>query len=126
MITMIEKLIIPGSYKMPNVILDPEAGIFEISGNSIPENAAKSYEPVYCWIDQNIDEIEGNISFIFKINHMNSSSVRAIFKLITHLDHQYLKGKQIEIQWYYDVEDDRDMGNIYASSTKIPFQFLKK
>ena len=41
-----DKISIEGTPKTPGIKLDPEAGIIEISGRSIPENSIEFYKPV--------------------------------------------------------------------------------
>ncbi|HQK37835.1 MAG TPA: SiaC family regulatory phosphoprotein, partial [Bacteroidales bacterium] len=49
---MMEPLIITGTDEIPTVILDKEKNLFEISGQSIPEEAISFYSPVIDWFEE--------------------------------------------------------------------------
>ena len=45
-----EALIIKEDEGTPKIILDKDKNIFEISGNSLPEDIIAFYSPVFSWI----------------------------------------------------------------------------
>ena len=47
-----EVIKIKGSDDTPNVILDAENGMMQISGRSLPEDVAAFYEPILDWFDE--------------------------------------------------------------------------
>jgi len=47
-----ESLKIEATDKTPRIILDPYNDIFEISGNSRPENVSEFYFPVINWLNE--------------------------------------------------------------------------
>ena len=46
-----EPIIVEGTPKTPAVKFDAEAGILEIKGRSIPENAIEFYRPLVDWLE---------------------------------------------------------------------------
>jgi hypothetical protein len=55
--TEFKSLVIEGTPKTPQIELDPFTGDFIFSGKSIPENAAKVYEPVLKWVSEYIQPL---------------------------------------------------------------------
>ena len=47
-----ETIKILGTDDTPNVILDANNEIFEISGRSLPEDVSAFYEPILSWLDE--------------------------------------------------------------------------
>lgn len=122
-----EKLHIQSTDNEPEILLDPENNIFEISGNSLPENVNKTYIPVLNWLDTNLPKATGAIKFDFKIDYLNSSSGKFFYDIIKKLNH-YHQNESITLQvnWFYHFEDD-DMeaeGLDYKKIAVFPFKMI--
>jgi hypothetical protein len=121
-----EPLKIERTKTTPSVILDREKGIFEISGNSLPENAMGFYQPVVDWCNDYLTNANPSTEFNFKLDYFNTASSKILFELIKLHKSLLDSGKSIQINWYYH-EEDEDMleaGQDYADLTKLPFEFL--
>ena len=113
-----------GTDDMPNVTLDIENNIFEISGRSMPEDVASFYQPILDWIDNELRKYNGKIVFVFKMNYFNTASSKLLLDIMIRLEEMFSEGKDIVIYWYYD-EDDEDMmeaGEEYAEIVEVPFE----
>ena len=55
-----QSLIIEETPKTPQIELNPLTGDFIFSGRSIPENAAKVYEPILNWVTEYISTCQAN------------------------------------------------------------------
>ena len=119
-------LIIDKTTKTPQVIFDPSNNIFEISGRSLPENVVKTYEPVLQWIDKNLGKISKDIVFNFRVDYLNSASAKMISLILTKLEEFYKSGINIEVKWFYNLDDDdiQSEGEIYAKLKKIPIELI--
>ena len=109
----------------PSVILDSEKGIFEISGNSLPENAMGFYQPVTDWVNTYLSNPNPTTEFTFKMDYFNTASSKILFELIKLHKSIQTSGKTVVINWFYH-EEDEDMleaGQDYADLTKLPFEF---
>ncbi len=122
----ITPLIIEQTTKTPKIIFDPGNKLFEISGRSLPENVVKTYEPVLQWIEQNMGKIQDGIVFSFKVDYLNSASAKMISLILTKLEEFYKSGINIEIKWYYNIDDDdiQSEGEIYAKLKNIPIKLI--
>lgn len=121
-----EKLFIEGAEDTPKILLDPEKGIFEISGRSLPEDVREFYAPVLSWLDQLAEVSSGKIEFIFKLEYFNTASSKLILDILLKLDEIYSEGTAMEVKWYY-FEMDEDLmeaGEEYAELVEIPVELI--
>jgi hypothetical protein len=120
-----EKIVIPRSKSSPEVIMDYENGLLEIIGESYPENSLGFYKPVNDWLNKCIqDKIQFKVNF--KLNYFNTSSSKCVIDILDSLDKYFVNGGKVEINWYYE-EDDEDMketGEEFSSDLKVPFQLV--
>jgi hypothetical protein len=121
-----EPLMILEYESTPTVMLDKGKGKFEITGNSLPEDVATFYNPVFNWIREYVKQPNPITEFSIKLVYFNSSSTKAILDILTILEEIIAKGFQVFIHWHY-IDIDEDMlstGKEFESMLKIPFIFL--
>lgn len=120
-----EKIVIPKSKSSPEVIMDYENGLLEIIGESYPENSLGFYKPVYDWLNKCIqDKIQIKVNF--KLNYFNTSSSKCVIDILDSLDKYYSNSGIVEINWYYEEDDDdmKETGEEFSSDLKAPFQLV--
>ena len=132
-----DKLSIRATEFTPEVILDPGANRFEISGESRPENAGKFYQPILEWLDQyyslrywqdNKFTTQGTEPvFEFKLEYFNSTSAKFILDILKKLETFKKDGLVFAINWYYEGQDldMKESGEEFAKMTETPFQLLQ-
>ncbi|MFO7938507.1 MAG: DUF1987 domain-containing protein [Bacteroidales bacterium] len=119
-----EVIKIKGTDDTPNVILDQDNGIYEISGRSLPEDVTSFYEPILNWLDDFAETAEGQTVFSFKLVYFNTASSKLILDILMKLEEMHENGKDVLIKWYFP-EDDEDMeeaGEEYADIVDVPFE----
>ena len=132
-----EPLIIEATDKTPGIILDPYNDLFEISGNSRPEDVRQFYYPVENWLVEfekevlNIKALKFDkkhpLNFNFKMNYFNSSSAKFLYDVMSKLVRFHEKGHIIRILWNFEEYDD-DMkyaGEEMSELLEVPFQFIE-
>lgn len=99
-----------GIYLTPDVKLNAETGICEITGESYLENTGDFYSPVLAWIKAyGTQEAPKPIIFNFRLTYFNTSSSKAILEILLLLkDLEDDKGISVETNWYYP-DDDFDL-----------------
>ena len=60
---------IAGTEDTPNLVLDIENNVFEISGRSLPEDVVSFYKPVLDWLDEFEENPIPDIAFSFKLEY---------------------------------------------------------
>ena len=121
-----EPLMIMENGSTPTVLLNKDKSKFEISGNSLPEDVAGFYAPVYDWIMEYVKQPNPTTEFHVKIVYFNSSSSKAILDILTMLEEIASKSSKVEVHWYY-LEMDEDMlstGKEFEYLLTIPFVFI--
>ena len=119
-----EPLQIKISDSTPGIILDKKSNTFEISGRSLPEEALAFYKPVLEWLRNYQGEPNKSTEFVFKLEYINSASVRALNDILAILESIYMKGLNVVIIWKYNHDDNeiKETGEEFAEIYKMPFQ----
>lgn len=94
----------------PSINFDPDAMTFEIKGESYPENCWAFYSPVFDWLSDFFDTVNGTLVEIdMEIIYFNSSSSKTFMDLFEMLDDQAERGKKIVVNWRYHEENESAM-----------------
>jgi hypothetical protein len=103
-----ETLLIEKTFQTPFVLLDAEKNIFEIKGNSFPNNALRFYLPILDWLTRYFLHEKKEIRLSVHIYYQNSSSKKMVNEIMKMLDDFYKEGKLIQLDWHY-ANDDEDL-----------------
>lgn len=109
-----------GTEDTPKVMLDKTKGIFEISGRSLPEDAAEFYNPILTWLDAYGKDSNPSTDFVVKLEYFNTASSKLILDVLSKLE--AVKGAKVI--WYH-FEDDEDMqeaGTEFSELVDVPFE----
>ncbi len=115
---------IKGTDDTPNVLLDRDNEIFEISGRSLPEDVAAFYEPILDWLDAYADSPLEKTVFNFKLEYFNTASSKLLLDILLKLEDMCDEGKDVLVKWHYpdDDEDMEEAGEEYADIVEVPFE----
>ncbi|MBN2893946.1 MAG: DUF1987 domain-containing protein [Bacteroidales bacterium] len=123
-----DKLEITGTAKTPTIKFEPDSGVLEMKGRSIPENAIEFFKPLVDWLEDYSKQCKQLTQANIQLEYFNTSSSKCIldiFKKLESINKQ--DEKDVVINWYYE-EDDEDMleaGEDYQSILKIPFKMIE-
>ena len=114
-----EVLELEGTSYTPKVVFDLKNKVFEITGDSRPEDTHAFYQVLIDWLS-NLDNssVQENLKFKFAFDYLNSSSSKFIFKLISCIKGLESKGINFSIDWFYD-EPDIDMKELGEEYTEL-------
>ncbi|MCB0771500.1 MAG: DUF1987 domain-containing protein [Flavobacteriales bacterium] len=115
-----------GSPKTPHVNFDPETGLLELKGRSIPENSIDFYKPLIDWLDQYGRAPKAKTALHVQLEYFNTSSSKCILDLFKKLEGIRATGNEVTVLWHYEA-DDEDMleaGEDYAGIINIPFKMI--
>ena len=116
-----------GSPKTPHVHFDPETGLLELKGRSIPENSIDFYRPLIDWLDQYSRAPKSKTALHVQLEYFNTSSSKCILDLFKKLEGVRATGNEVTVLWHYEA-DDEDMleaGEDYAGIINIPFKTIQ-
>jgi uncharacterized protein YutE (UPF0331/DUF86 family) len=129
----IKKLLIEKTDCSPGVLFDYHNNIFEISGESRPNDVAGFYGTLLKWLDDFNSYLAGQNSVIepfnfnFRIDYFNSSSAKYILDFCKKLSSLRTCGYNVNVKWHYkeDDEDMLDAGKEMSRIAKFPFSFIQ-
>ncbi len=122
--------------KTPGILLDGDKHVFEIEGNSRPENVRDFYVPVVQSLndffeqrisENKIDEFKDYpFRLNFKLGYFNSSSAKFLADILIDVVAYMQKGVMAKVYWYYDEgdEDMREAGEDFSEMIDLPFNYV--
>ena len=131
-----KKLNIAATEKSPKIIFDPENNIYEMEGNSRPENVRDFYYPIIDTLKHFFENIveknqiekfnEKVFKFNFKLDYFNSSSAKFISDILVIIKKYCDKGFNIKIYWYFEDGDDdmKEVGEDFSDMISFPFNYI--
>lgn len=120
-------LLIDKTQDTPEIILDPSQKHFWFTGNSIPENTKKFFDPVFLWIENYVASPNDETIVNFKMVYFNTSSTKSLLDIMILFKELAKKNKSLIINWYFP-EEDEDMyeaGLGFSKMVRFPFNFIK-
>lgn len=125
-----EQLLKEATSNTPKVLLDSVNKVFEINGESRPEDVKSFYEPIFKWFDTyllelNTQGIKDTVVLKMYLEYFNSSSAKYILNLAKKMYEFISAGIPVTIEWCY-AEDDDDMketGEEMERMSKVPFKY---
>ena len=120
-----KSLIIEQTPKTPEIDLNNLSGELILSGKSIPENAAKIYEPVLNWVKEYILQARPVTNFRLNLEYFNTSSsiwISKILKALTginHADYLLIVHLYIPLEEYDEINEFDDIKDLFSPITNI-------
>lgn len=101
-----EALIIEGTEDTPQIVMDPSTGKFEMTGKALPEDSVAFFGPVHDWIEEYLENSEGEFNMLIELSYLNSSATRYIFNMLTLLEDAFEEGRKTSLTWKYAKDDE--------------------
>jgi hypothetical protein len=133
-----QKLYIEPTQNTPEINFSPAENIFIIRGTSSPEDVRAMYYPVIEWIKIFVDDVldgelpqytaQNPVRFQTNLDYFNSSSAKFLFDIFSELRRLLIKDIKVEVDWYYDEEDDdqKEAGVDISILVEMDFTFIQK
>lgn len=127
---------IPATEKSPRVLFDTSNYLFEIQGNSRPENGRDFYFPIIYKLRKHFEKVidknkigafnEKCFKFNFKLDYFNSSSAKFISDILVLIKDFTEEGLNIKIYWYFaeNDEDMKEVGEDFSDMISMPFHYI--
>jgi len=115
-----QPLLIDQTVKTPQIDLNQLTGDLIFSGRSIPENAAKVYEPVLNWVKEYILKARPYTNLRLKLEYFNTSSIlwlAKIFKVLIRIkkpDYILIVHFYLPVDEYDGLKDFEDIKEIFV------------
>lgn len=100
----------------PKIVLDPENGIYEFTGRSIPDNAKKFYDPILNWFNDQLIIQKRETNIVFKFDYFDTTSSKCILDILKKIKKVHNNKENIFVLWYYQKDDEcmQEAGEEYA------------
>ena len=96
---------IPGSDRTPHIQVLSEGGLISFKGESYPEDVATFYGPVVNAISE-LMNVTAEVHAIFQLIYVNSSSMKALYRIFELLQKKQESGAPVKIEWKFEDDDD--------------------
>ncbi|MFK8039003.1 MAG: DUF1987 domain-containing protein [Crocinitomicaceae bacterium] len=113
---------IEATAKTPKLKVNPEKGLIQLAGISIPEDPRAFYQPFQESIDEYVVNPKEKTLVEFKLEYFNTSTTLIIRNLLRKLS-ELQDRTQLVIKWYFE-EDDEDMAEV-GGELKVLFPFVE-
>ncbi|MBL7983569.1 MAG: DUF1987 domain-containing protein [Flavobacteriales bacterium] len=122
-----ESLFLKASKNTPMVVMDVQNQCFAIMGNSLPENAAEFYEPLFTWLERHGASLPKGAEFRFRLSYFSTSSMKALFKMLAKLKElNVMHGLDVHVKWHVEDEDEFmvEAGSSLFELIDLPFSYV--
>ena len=120
-----ESLLIEQSPKSPQIDLNQYTGELILSGKSIPENAAKTYEPVLDWVKKYILQPRPITNLRLNLEYFNTASslwlskIMKVLKQIRNPDYLLYIHLYLPLDEYEEMKELDDIRDAFTPLTDI-------
>jgi len=112
-----ENIRILAGQRTPSLSLDVDNRVFELEGESYPEDTKKFYEePIAQVLEFLAQKHSEEVICKFKLKYFNSSSAKIIMDLYTAIEDSAKSGNRVKVQWHYIADDDnmKELGEEFS------------
>ena len=115
------------SPETPLINFNPENGLMELKGRSIPYDSDDFWMPILSWFESYAVSPKEETVFKINLEYFNISSSKRILFLLYKLNELADAGKSVRVDWEYRKDDDDmyEVGQDYAYMVKVPFKFVE-
>jgi hypothetical protein len=117
---------IPATASSPQVRTDPDQGLLCLAGESYPENSFEFYRPISAWVAAFLARDGRALTLEIRLTYLNTSSIKCLIDLLDELEEAHRAGRIVELNWYYDLEDDRamELAEEFKEDLTLPFAII--
>lgn len=126
-----QDLIIEGKrrdYFIPSVHFRAADGLCSLSGESYLEQADFFYAQLQDWLKMYTEQAKGPITFEFRLEYFNTTSMRYILDMLIQLREYEESGGEVSVRWFYPEWDEEMLkdGEDFQNQTKLEnFVFIE-
>jgi len=116
--------------KTPQVDLNQLNGELILSGRSIPENAAKVFEPILNWVSEYILNARPTTNLRLNLEYFNTSSSIWLLKILKVLiqiknpDYVLIIHLYLSLEDYEDIEESGDIKDAFSPVSDVLYESI--
>ncbi len=110
-------------HEYPCIVVKERLKKIEISGFSRMADPSEYYNDLLQTLENGFHAFRKTLIIDFRFEYINTASTKWIYQMLVSFQDKYLDKGLIEINWYYDEDDEtiQETGEIFRSALKIPF-----
>ena len=119
------ELNIVATERTPEIQLSANNGTFSMKGESFPEDVSAFYGQVIVAVDQLASTLSKPLTVDVAMVYINSSSIKAMFRIFEGLEAVRKNGQTLTITWHYQEDDDimQELGEDFKDRfTELPIE----
>ena len=117
-----EDLKLPKTEDRPLIHFTQQTGEFEMSGRSILDDSGGFYARLTDWVVSYSEYYPNKlITLILDLEYVNTSGHTYLLGFIHEL-----ASKNLQVEWYYETEDQEEIGEEYYNLLDAPFTLINK
>lgn len=122
-----DKLVLQGSPKTPEVNFDQETGLISLRGRSIPENSIEFFQPINDWIDLYCQSPQTDTVLDIRLEYFNTSSSKCILDIFKKFEKLNAGSANVIVRWYFETDDEdmEEAGEDYRAIVELPFEIVE-
>lgn len=111
----------------PEVEVDMEHGVIDITGRSLPMNCGQFYERVYRWLEEYLKEPQPQTTVNMRLDYLDTSSSKHFYQIFERLSTANGDGHRVQVNWHYEIGDEEmaEAGKDYQSFFSLDFQLIE-
>lgn len=118
--------IIESTPTTPAIKFDTDEGLLEMKRRSSPQNSVLFYKEILDKLDEFSSSQQQSITANMSFEYFNTSSFKCLFDILKKLHHTHTAGKDLVINWYFEVGDDiMEAGEDYSELLDIDINFCE-
>ncbi len=121
-----KNLSIPATLSSPQVQGNEAEALLCLSGESYPENTFEFFSPILAWVVEILGRDNRPFTLELRLSYLNTSSIKCLMDILDDLEEAHRKGRQVNVRWFYDAENDRalDLAEEFKEDLTLPFEIL--
>ena len=122
-----EDLIIIATKHTPQIELIIAENKLSISGQSWPENAMITFQPLMDKLESYFAEPNKTLKIAINLDFINTCSTKMLINIFSQFQQWYEQDHKIELTWYYQTGDDdyKDNGEMLLEDASFPYTIVE-
>ncbi|MBL4716023.1 MAG: DUF1987 domain-containing protein [Bacteroidia bacterium] len=121
------RLVVEQTLQSPKIDFDPDTGILELKGKSIPDRTVDFYSPVMNWIVEYVKNPASTTTCNFVLEYYNSRTKKYLIEMMKAVNKLTDQGKELIVNWYYEEgdEDVQETGQMFKDLLRMDINIIE-
>jgi hypothetical protein len=114
------------SKDVPVIVVKDRLKKVEIKGHSRMTDPSEFYEKLRNKLEKLFYSFDRTLVIDIYFEYINTGSSKWLFHILSHLQDLYMKGGLIEVNWYFESDDEviQEAGEVLQSLVAVPINII--